>query len=140
MKEQQKGDKAVQNHEEKLREDEHYRKVTEDTLNKKIMRARLGNSMTAPKLLSDLILNNGQSKFEVGDEVRLKYESRKLRDYNQQENLKREQKKQQLKKLQILEKDYAYSQKIQLAKIERQMLDKCKLQAQSQALKVKEDK
>ena len=99
MKEQQKGDKAVQNHEEKLREDEHFRKVMEDTLNKKIMRARLGNSMTAPKLLSDLIMNNGQSKFEVGDEIRLKYESRKLRDYNQQENLKREQKKQQLKKL-----------------------------------------
>eukprot|EP00347_Sterkiella_histriomuscorum_P020705 403336794 len=139
-KEQQKGDQAIQKHEEKLRGDEEFRKVTEERLIRKINRARLGNSMTAPKLLSDLVMNNGHSKFEVSDDVMLKYESKKLRDNNIQENLRREQKKRETQKLQILEKEYAYSQKIQLAKIERQMLEKCKLQTQTQAIRSKEDK
>lgn len=38
--------------------------------------------MTAPKLLSELVLNGGSSRFDVTDEVMLKYEQRKLRDLN----------------------------------------------------------
>ncbi|CDW86303.1 UNKNOWN [Stylonychia lemnae] len=138
--EEQKGDRAYQNHLEAMRQDQEYRRMTEDKINRKIARARLGNSMTAPKLLSDLVMNNGHSQYEVADDIMLKYESKKLKEHNFQENYRREQKKQQLKKQQILEKEYAYSQKVQLAKIERQMIEKCKVQTQNAAIKSKEDK
>jgi len=46
--------------------------------------------MTAPKLLSDLIMNNGQSKYEVSDDVMIKYESKKLKERNFEENYRRE--------------------------------------------------
>lgn len=82
-------------------------------------RQRLGNSLTAPRLLSDLLPYNNSAKLSVDDVELLKYESKNLKDMNFKENMRREQRKRELKKLQVLEKEYAHSQKLQLAKLER---------------------
>lgn len=76
----------------------------------------------------------------LDDNVLVKYENRLLKEGNLRENLRREQKKQRLRKLQILEKDYAESQKRRLERVEKAMLDKAKQQAQTVALKTKEEK
>lgn len=73
--------------------------MTEERILQKLERARLGASLTAPKQLSDLIQNGGQTTLtSVDDDVLLKYESRVLRDRNFKENMRREMKKQQMKK------------------------------------------
>ena len=56
------------------------------------------------------------------------------------ENLKREQKKKEFKKSNIIEKEMKYMEKIRAQKNEKIMLEKCKIETQNQALKNKEKK
>ena len=67
-------------------------------------------------------------------------ESKRLREYNFKENLERERKKLQYKKIVIIEKDKLMSDKLKANKTEKQLLDKCKSEVFNQAMKNKEQK
>ena len=95
--------------------------------------------MTAPKSLVDLF---GESKkmSTLDETYMLKLELKRIKEANVQKNLEREMKKLALKKVSILEKEYLFNQKMSQSKLEKEVIEKCKLQAQNQAMINKETK
>lgn len=73
------------------------------------------------------------------DEI-LREENRKLKEVNLVENLKREQKKMQFKKEEIISKEAKYMEKVRALKNEKAMIDKCKLEVKNQHMLNKDKK
>eukprot|EP00347_Sterkiella_histriomuscorum_P022964 403336468 len=142
----QKMEKVLTSHQEYMKQKNQYLKKVEEKATQSLnITSNMKRNHSVSTSLGFKGLLSPQSKppkiSQIFDEeFVVKKEMRDLKTVNLKENLEREQKKKEFKKLAILEKEQMYSQKIQQMKLEKAMIDKCKVEQQNHALKNKESR
>lgn len=135
---------ARTNYEHHLQQVENLRRELEEKSNNKLSKT-LGNSMSMPQFFGDRSISKTSMQHSISnlpteEDMIVNDELKKLKYHNFQQNLQREKKKIEWKKVAVLEKEFKYNEKLRMLKTEKEMLDRCKFEAQNQAMKNKEDK